>query len=215
MVYSVTPQHCPNNCLLPLPPVPLGLARALPPADKDAPWLVLIGGNGAGYEYSQGDWMALAQGLAAISRRFGVRWLLTTSRRSGVEAESILRDNLANEIVLEAVYYGTTPRPVVREFLSRCQGVLVTEDSLTMVAEAIYSGRPVATLRPRHSSPEGNDALALERYETLGLINRLELSALSRLENLPKNQDIRTPDVAALIWESVKDFLERRDGDGL
>jgi len=54
--------------------------------------------------------------------------------------------------LIDTVYFGKTPKPVVRDFLGRCHGVWVSEDSLTMVAEAIYSGRPVRSVRPRHAN---------------------------------------------------------------
>jgi hypothetical protein len=51
---------------------------------------------------------------------------------------------------------------VVRDFLAAASGVVVTEDSLTMVAESIYSGRPVAAVRPATARPNANDEGALQ-----------------------------------------------------
>jgi hypothetical protein len=206
-IFSVTPQGCDNNVVLPLPPVPLQLTEKMPTVDAKAPWLVLIGGDGAGYRFASVDWELLADGMNRIARDLGIRWLLTTSRRTGSEVEKVLQARISPDLLEEAVYFGQTPRPVVREFLGRCRGVLVTEDSLTMVAEAIYSGRPVVTLRPRQSHPEGNDALALDGYAGSNLITRHGISDLGELKQLPAAVFRQHPDVPELIWQSVRGLL--------
>jgi len=205
-IYTVTPQGCANNVVLPLPPVPLWLTEKMPVVEADAPWLMLIGGDGAGYRFTEADWEQLAEGINQSGENNGIRWLLTTSRRTGIEAEQLLHNRIAPALLDEAVYYGQTPRPVVREFLGRCQGVMVTEDSLTMIAEAIYSGRPVITLTPQQSDPDRNDALALEGYVASGLICRLPLAVLNKFTYAQRTQ-AEIPDVARLIWESLHDVL--------
>lgn len=206
-IYTVTPLGLPNNTVLPLPPVPGALVQPLAAAAADDPWLLLLGGEGAGYHYTETDWQRLATAVNRLGRERGVRWLLTTSRRTGNAAELLLQRLLDPEVLLEAVYYGQTPRPVVREFLGRCRGVWVSEDSLTMVAEAIYSGRPVRSLRPQLVQPEASDALALAGYEQRGLLVRSDLSALLQAE-LPLTAAAPTlPDVQRLIWESVQPLL--------
>lgn len=211
-IYTVTPQGCENNCILPLPPVPLAMTETYPQNDSDAPWLALVGGDGAGYLYSEKDWSAFAKGLNALAQEFGIRWLLTTSRRTGKDAEKILQNTIKPDFVVEAVYYDQKPRQVVRDFLKRCQRVLVTEDSLTMVAESIYSGRPVMTLRPQHAEPESNDATALNSYERNGLITRSSFEELNMQDNLPVTPAADVPDVPKMIWESVRDLLIAKGG---
>lgn len=207
LVYSVTPLGVSNNRVLPLPPVPGPLAQSLPAPGVDAPWLLLLGGDGAGYRYGEEDWQALAAAVNRLGREQGVRWLLTTSRRTGAAAETLLQRLLDPEVLAEAVYYGQTPRPVVREFLGRCRGVWVSEDSLTMVAEAIYSGRPVCSLRPLHSHPEGNDAQALAGYVERGLLRRAAMSEIGQSGQTESRSLSVVPDVQRLIWDTVKPLL--------
>jgi mitochondrial fission protein ELM1 len=211
-IYSITSQDSDNNCILPLPPVPLNLTEPVCLKGTDAPLLVLVGGDGAGYLYSNDDWKNFAEGLNLFAGHLGVRLLLTTSRRTGDAAEKILQEILEPSFVEEAVYYGRTPRAVVRDFLSLCQGVLVTEDSLTMVAEAIYSGLPIVTLRPKHAQPGSNDSMALAGYASNCLIVRQPLAELGNLKRLPERASSGTPDVPTLIWESVRELLKNREG---
>jgi len=206
-IYSVTSLGVPNNLVLPLPPVPENLSKPLPAAPADAPWLLLIGGDGAGYRYTEADWRALAAAVNRLGQERGIRWLLTTSRRTGTAAEALLQRLLDPALLVEAVYYGQTPRPVVRDFLARCGGVWVSEDSLTMVAEAIYSGRPVRSLRPKQIQPEVNDDLALASYAERGLLVRSSLAHLLEEELTGATAASEVPDVQRLIWESVQPLL--------
>ena len=59
------------------------------------------------------------------------------------------------------MWWAREPRKVMRDFLARAGAVYVTADSLTMVAEAIYAGRPVHVVRPPQGVPEAQDAQAL------------------------------------------------------
>lgn len=206
-IYSVTSLGVPNNTVLPLPPVPDSLARKLPAAPADAPWLLLIGGNGAGYRYADADWRALAAAVNRLGKEQGVRWLVTTSRRTGAAVEDLLQQLLDPSLLIDTVYFGKTPKPVVRDFLGRCRGVWVSEDSLTMVAEAIYSGRPVRSVRPRQARPEANDAAALAGYVERGLLERSSLDELATQELTTRLDETEIPDVQRLIWENVQSFL--------
>jgi hypothetical protein len=88
-VFTVTALGIPSNHVLPLPPVPGELARPFPPAGGDRCLAVLIGGDGAGYQYSaDADWRTLGSSLTELARRHDARLLLTTSRRTGAEAEN-------------------------------------------------------------------------------------------------------------------------------
>lgn len=206
-VYTVTPLGTGNNRVLPLPPVPDSLSQRLPAAPADAPWLLLIGGNGAGYCYEDADWRALAAAVNRLGKERGGRWLVTTSRRTGAAAEDLLQQLLDPAVLEETVYFGKTPKPVVRDFLARCRGVWVSEDSLTMVAEAIYSGRPVRSISPRRARPEVNDAAALAGYVDHGLLERSFMHDLATLELSARTGEIEIPDVQRMIWEDVQTLL--------
>ena len=58
---------------------PARFGRADPPARVG----VLIGGNSGAFRYRQKDWLQLTGFLRDAHRAHGIRWLATTSRRSG------------------------------------------------------------------------------------------------------------------------------------
>lgn len=208
-VVSVTPQGGPGNLVLPLPPVPAALVQRLPAVNDKAPLCLLIGGDGAGYHYREQDWLALCEGIKRITARCGRRWCISTSRRTGAKAEALLEQHLSADVLEEIVYFSRSARPVVRDFLSRSALVFVTEDSLTMVAEAIYSSRPVFSLQPERYQGNQNDENALQAYVTQGLLTRVPLTGLDRLALPEQPSAVTLPDVQAQIYAHLRPLLEK------
>ena len=207
-VFSVVPLGVACNHVLPLPPVPGELARPLPAAPGgEARIAVLIGGDGAGYAFTDADWRAFAAGLATLARRENARLLLTTSRRTGAAAEALLRENLPAELITDAVWWSRAPRKVMRDFLTAAQAIVVTEDSLSMVAESLYSGRPVLSVAPAIAQPNANDGAALRGYVERGLLARSPNAGLAAAAFPSRTAAI--PDVQAEIAEVVLSLLER------
>lgn len=204
-VFTVVPLGVACNHVLPLPPVPGELARPLPPPSGDARIAVLIGGDGAGYAFKDEDWRAFGEGLTALARREGAHLLLTTSRRTGAAAEAALRDHLPAELLADAVWWSQAPRKVMRDFLAAARAIVVTEDSLSMVAESLYSGRPVISVAPTTAQPNANDGAALQGYVERGLLARSPIASLgdavfpARTATLPDVQGEIAAVVLALL----------------
>jgi mitochondrial fission protein ELM1 len=111
-------------------------------------WTVLIGGASRSHHFAAGDWEDLADGMNALSERHGKRWMVSTSRRTGAEAEAILKSRIAAGNIVEAVWWGEEPKKVVGAFLGAGERVFVTQDSLTMMSEALAVGKRTELLRP-------------------------------------------------------------------
>ena len=207
-VFTVVPLDVACNHVLPLPPVPGELARPLPlPPEGEKRIAVLVGGDGAGYVFNEADWRAFGAGLATLARREGARLLLTTSRRTGAAAETLLREHLPAELLADAVWWSQAPRKVMRDFLAASQAIVVTEDSLSMVAESLYSGRPVISVAPAVAQPNANDGAALQGYVERGLLARSPIAGLADAAFPSRTAAIL--DVQAEIAEVVLSLLER------
>lgn len=111
-------------------------------------WAMVIGGASVSHRYVAADWDALATGMNALSRREGIRWLVTTSRRTGADAEARLRAALDPEVVAAAVWWAEKPEKKMSAFLGAAECIYVTQDSVTMATEAVASGRFVVVVRP-------------------------------------------------------------------
>lgn len=203
-VFTVTDQGGGSNVVLPLPPVPGELCASLPAPAADAPLLLLVGGDGD-LAYTADDWQALAQGAAALAARTGRRWLVSTSRRTGAAAEDILAAGIAPAQVLDAVWWSRQPRRVMREFLARAAAVYVTGDSMTMIAESIYAGRPVHVLMPAHGRHAAQDAAALAGYVAAGFVRVSPIATLADADPLFDTPAL--PDVQRVIYRSVEELL--------
>ncbi len=179
-VFTVTPlKNVTNNIVLDLPPANIDTAQNSSLIEPF--YTLLVGGDGAGYVYSDEDWTQLAQAMTSIAKRDGITWKVTTSRRTGEAAEQILSSALPENCISEAIWFSSNPQKVVKRFLAEGQVIFCTEDSLTMVSEAIYAHKPTLTLQPKTMNPDSNDAQALDKYQAKKYIMRSPIAALNNI----------------------------------
>jgi mitochondrial fission protein ELM1 len=131
--------------------IPTGVTPAMiagrAPAENGI-WCMIVGGASRSHHFKEADWHALAEGMNALAERNNIRWLLTTSRRTGADVESIIRDTLNDGVTADAIWWSEKPRRELYDFMARSELLCVTRDSVTMVTEAVSSGKPVVTLYP-------------------------------------------------------------------
>ena len=154
-------------------------------------WAALIGGSSASHRYTLEDWRALALAMNDVAHREGIRWLVTTSRRTGPEVETYLRQTLDPSVVAEAVWWSDRPEKKMSRYLGAAERLLVTQDSVTMVSEAIDSGRPVIVVRPRDTrfSPESFLPDYFDRLEQAGRMRRAFMTDLSDWPSMPASTE--------------------------
>jgi mitochondrial fission protein ELM1 len=115
---------------------------------KGAVNTLLIGASSAKIRFSEDDWKGIARMVNDLWKRDGRQWLITTSGRTGSALEDLLRKEIEPDAILDAVWYSKAPRKVTKAFLGLADRVFVTMDSLTMLTEAVASGRPTCALCP-------------------------------------------------------------------
>ena len=98
---------------------------------------VLLGGDTKRKKVSAQRWTQLAKDLAALAPETGL--VITPSRRTGPEAEAILRAALPNAMIWD----GTGENPYLG-MLACADTLLVTDDSVNMASEAASTGKPLA-----------------------------------------------------------------------
>ena len=167
-------------------------------------WAALIGGSSASHRYTPEDWRALARAMNSVAHREGIRWLVTTSRRTGAEVETCLRQTLDPAVVAEAVWWAERPEKKMNRYLGAAERLLVTQDSVTMVSEAIDSGRPVIVVRPRDTrfSPESFLPGYFDRLERTGRMQRALMTDLSDWPAtlaLPENAPTAADEIAIAL----------------
>ncbi len=111
-------------------------------------YALFIGNSSAKIRFTREDWERIAKLVNDLAIRDGARWLITTSYRSGRELEEQFKQAIASDAIFDAVWYSQAPRKVTKAYLGMAERVYVTMDSLTMLTEAISSGREVRALQP-------------------------------------------------------------------
>ena len=123
---------------------------------------ILIGGASRSHPYTEHDWLKLCNSMVSLWERDGIQWLVTTSRRTGHEAEKIINAKIPSQACAAKIIYGKTPLKVVKAFLGAAHHIYVTRDSMSMLTEAIYSGKPVTALYSKDHIISGTNPV--EKY---------------------------------------------------
>lgn len=111
-------------------------------------WSLLIGGESRSHHFAPGDWESLADGVNALSAKYGIRWLISTSRRTGKNVEETLKQRIQSGSIAEAVWWSENPKKAVGAFLAAGERIFVTQDSLTMMSESLAVGKRTELLSP-------------------------------------------------------------------
>jgi len=146
-------------------------------------WSMLIGGKSRSHDFQDADWQKLAEGMTALAKSENIRWLVTTSRRTGKDVESKLRDLLPPEIIADAVWWCHQPEKKFPAYLGAAEAIWVTQDSVSMVTEAVATDKPVIVIQPAHTPFPATSFMPgyLSNLESLGLISRLPIARLTEV----------------------------------
>lgn len=111
---------------------------------------VLIGGTNAVYQLSEEVAAQIGRDLAAIAGK-GAGLMVTPSRRTGERQTEIIAEALKGRAAI--VWDGTGANPYFG-FLGLADAVIVTCDSVNMVGEAAFTGKPVHVIELEGGSPK-------------------------------------------------------------
>ena len=125
-------------------------AIALGPANPPGMAGLLIGGNSGLFHYADSEWEAVISFLAKMHHACGTRWVVSTSRRTG-DAVSDQLVALAGEPqgpIARLIDYRTSGPGTLPDLFASVDAVIVTEDSSTMISEAVCARLPVVGISP-------------------------------------------------------------------
>lgn len=143
----------PNAAFAPVPslidPDALREPRRLRSAQdlRGAEVALMIGGDAHSHHYAHRDWVKLVDFVVETERRYGLRWRVATSRRSPEELYQPFTELLAAGRIAEFVDFRVAG-PGSADRLYGADAVVVTEDSISMISEAITARRPAVALAP-------------------------------------------------------------------
>lgn len=211
-VFTIEPVGAPNNIVMPLAPTPMGwddleAAGKQLKANHDNPlWTMLIGGSTREYRYSADDWTAIADAMNKLAVEHGIKWLVTTSRRTEDQAEQILSDRLDAAVVADAVWYKQEPRKIMAAYLGAGEQIFCTEDSLSMLTEAVSAGKPVNSLQPTQFNPEPRYENALRRLVGRGWVNRVPVASMLTYSYTQATEHAEEPGIQ--LWKLISESVD-------
>jgi mitochondrial fission protein ELM1 len=110
---------------------------------------LLIGGNAGTFRYRRKDWDRLLAFAAEVSKAWGTRWLVSTSRRTADSvADRIAELAKDDSIVARFIDYRVEGPGTLPEIFDKAEAIVCTEDSSTMISEAVSARLPVVGVAP-------------------------------------------------------------------
>jgi mitochondrial fission protein ELM1 len=214
------------NHLVCLPPSPVDMGRAhlagqdalrfgraRPPARVG----VLIGGNSGAFRYRQKDWQQLTGFLRDAHRSHGIRWLATTSRRSGTFIGDALAAMAAEpDSGLETFIDFRTAGPgTLARIFAGADTILCTDDSTSMLSEAVGACLPLVAVAPEARALETREAefrqLLADRgwYRPLPLAQLTPDTFLAALEEITPRTSSARDELAVAIGQRLPMLFAR------
>jgi uncharacterized protein len=179
---------------------------------------VLVGGNSGAHRYADEDWHQLTRFLQDAHQAHGIRWLVATSRRSGPAISDALaamaadgRSGLDTFIDFRTAGPGTLAR-----IFAEADALLCTDDSTTMLSEAVGAGLPVVSVAPADTRLEPREAEYRQFLENEGWMRTLTMTRLSpasfvdALEQIVPRTTSHLDELAAAVSKRLPQlFVER------
>jgi mitochondrial fission protein ELM1 len=155
-------------------------------------WAVLIGGVTADYEFTNEEVVTALKRILSAARKEGIKVLISTSRRTDPGLERLIKSLLEinRDIVGYAVYWHIKPERVVTSYLGLVDCVFVTEDSNSMLNEAILARKLVVSVFPQKITSTEKHSSFIERA--------LEMRRLYRLPAI-SDEEIDINDIATQV----------------
>lgn len=122
---------------------------------------LLLGGDAHSHRFEAADWRAICDLVVAAHAELGVTWRIFTSRRTGAAASDLFA-GLAGQPGIETVVDWRVSGATPPEELFAGDALVVTEDSASMMYEAVAARRPVIALRPARVKPSTMDEIVVQ-----------------------------------------------------
>jgi hypothetical protein len=158
---------------------------------------LLIGGNAGPFRYRRKEWERLLSFIAEVSNAWGTRWLVSTSRRTPDSVADKIADLAKDEsVVARLIDYRSAGPGTLPEVFAQADVIVCTEDSSTMISEAVSARLPVVGVAPaaqRFTDEEHDYRAFLVKNNWCRVLPIAELTpisfarALSEIEPLQEN----------------------------
>ena len=118
------------------------------PDEKPAVLGLAIGGDAPGCQWTPADWDNVFATVDALTRRYGIVWRVSNSRRTSGAISDRVADLARAGRLATFVDVRVPGAPRLWDAFRDVDAVLVTADSSSMVSEAVFARRPVIAIAP-------------------------------------------------------------------
>ena len=120
---------------------------------------LLIGGNSGLFTYRRDEWNRLLRFMLSVTEAWGTRWIVSTSRRT----ENWLGDEIAKlarltDAIAEFIDYRKAGPGTLPDLFARSDILVCTEDSSSMISEAVCVRMPVIGVAPESHEFKSEEA---------------------------------------------------------
>lgn len=121
---------------------------------------LLIGGDSGFFTYEAGEWRRLVEFLETSHKAHGTRWIVSTSRRSPDFIGDVIAKlaRLDDSPVQSFIDFRTAGPGTLPRLFASADAILCTEDSSTMLSEAVCARLPVVGVSPRQHGFKDEEA---------------------------------------------------------
>ena len=169
---------------------------------------MIIGGDSRSHKYNDNDWNSLSKYMNYISKRNNIKWLLSTSRRTSQKAESFLKNNILDNSLLDPIWFNSNAYDSLYNHLENAEFIFVTQDSLSMITEAISFKKPVVIIEPSKCIKKKNSFI-WAYYERLIEQKKVMRYSIKNLKNFKFDKTAFNTKPDKSIDYAVKELLIR------
>lgn len=134
-------------------PDALGRPKSVPrfgPENRPETVGLLIGGKAGRFRYRDSEWSDLLAFVRAVSKAWGTRWLISTSRRTPDSvADRIAEMARDDSVVTQFIDFRKSGPGTLPQIFAKADAIVCTEDSSSMISEAVSARLPVVGVSPR------------------------------------------------------------------
>lgn len=141
---------------------------------------LLVGGDSGLFSYTREEWLRLADFLDAMHTTHGTRWIVSTSRRTAdwLADELAARAGRPGSAIGELIDFRTAGPGTLPRLFAAADAILATQDSSTMISEAVHAGLPTVAVAPRAMSFKDEEREYRAFLERRGWVRYLPIAAL-------------------------------------
>jgi uncharacterized protein len=145
--------------------------------------VLLLGGDAGTTRFEADDWRRLLAFVSETHASSGMRWLISNSRRTPAVASALIAQQIAGQAtggpILRFIDVRNPDTATLAAAFAEADVVVCTDDSSSMISEAIAAGLPTVGVRPRDHRLPVDEAGYRDYLITSGWHRVLDISALT------------------------------------